>query len=98
MTVVRRELPPSQGARVAGEGVAEVEPRTLQSCLHRPGAADPREAHSALSVGGGGRFLPYAASLGVSTRVIAAQRKPTSSRATAMIAIGARLPWPTRCR
>ena len=51
MTVVRRELPPSQGARVAGEGVAEVEPRTLQSCLHRPGAAGPREAHS-LSVSG----------------------------------------------
>src|SRR5262249_46816151 len=28
------------------------ETRTLQSCLHRPGAARPREAHSALSVVG----------------------------------------------
>jgi hypothetical protein len=96
MTVVRRELPPSQGARVAGQAVAEVETRTLQSCLHHPGAARPREAHSALSIGA--RPMPYAATPWVSTRVIAAQRKPTSSRATAMMAIGARLPWPTRCR
>jgi hypothetical protein len=56
MTVVRRELPPSQGARVAGEGVAEGETRTLQSCRHRLGAADPREAQWALRVGGGGQF------------------------------------------
>ena len=41
------------GSASRRQGVAEVEPRTLQSCLHRPGAAGPREAHSTLSVGRG---------------------------------------------
>lgn len=102
MTVVRRELPLSKGAsRPAGCSRRRiVSARTLQSCPHRADAAAPQEADHVwdslnLSVSALVARIPYAAA---ARWVIAAQMKPTSSRATATTATGGRLPCPIRWR
>jgi len=90
MTVVRRELPLSRRANRPrrGRGRRIVLARALQSCLRRRTVATPQEAHAGKA--------QAATPSGV--RVMAAQTKPTSSRATAATATVGRLPWPTRCR
>lgn len=84
MTVVRRELPLSRSANhpQRGLGCRIAQARALQSCPHRR-AGDPlQETHSVMS-------SQAAVSAG---RVMAAQTKPASSRATAATATVARLP------
>ena len=84
MTVVRRELPLSRGANRPrrGRGRRIVQARALQSCLHRRDVATPQEAHAQQAQ----------AAMPGGVRVMAAQTKPASSRATAVTATVGRLP------
>src|SRR5712692_7429199 len=95
MTVVRRELPPSRSAsRPTVQSRRRIaSARALQSCPHHAGAAVPQEAEHGWS-----SLLASPAYAAPARCVIAAQRKPTNSRATATTAIGGRLPCPTRWR
>jgi hypothetical protein len=101
MTPLRRELPPSRGASRSDRGIGRrrVTARALQSCSPHAVVDVARESLAHWS--GPGLILwrgGYATAGWPSCRVIAAQMKPTSSRATAATATGERLPWPTRWR
>lgn len=101
MTPLRRELPPSRSASRSdvGTGRRRVTARALQSCSHRAVTDVAREVQSHCSQSRVSLQVDNYATAGWrSGRVIAAQIKPTSSRATAATATGERLPRPTRWR
>ena len=101
MTVVRRELPLSKSASRPGRKTERriVSARTLQSCPPRAVVDAARESHTHLRSFSLCFVLnAYATGSRLSRPVIAAQMKPTSSRAIAATATGGRLPCPMRWR
>ena len=88
MTVVRRELPLSSSAsHLQAEPERRiVQARALQSCPHRRDVGAPQEAHVMASL------RQATATACRRARVMAAQTKPTNSRAMAAMAMVGRLP------